>query len=157
VNHNREHCIWQLWEVTCHHFARALSQIRRRSLVASPSLFPCLSNLACTYLQKHLDPLPANPFSIIEISQPQPVLKCRQKISDRHLPVLVSILNFFQSVLPLDNGPMHPLKKPRHPYFLPLVECTKVGLPHPVGKLLQGVLRLLQANWGFAFCTFQAQ
>jgi len=45
------------------------------------------------------------------------------------------------------------LEKPRHPYFLLLVECTVVGLPHPFGKLLQGELCLLQANWGFAFCT----
>jgi hypothetical protein len=43
------------------------------------------------------------------------------------------------------------LEKRSHLYFLPLVEGTKVGLPHPFGKLLQGEFRLLQANWGFAF------
>jgi len=43
------------------------------------------------------------------------------------------------------------LKEPSNPYFLPLVERTKVRVPHPVGKLLQRVFRLLQAHWGFAF------
>jgi len=43
------------------------------------------------------------------------------------------------------------LPKRSHPYFLPLVECTKVGLPHPFAKLLQGEFRLLKADWGFAF------
>jgi len=47
------------------------------------------------------------------------------------------------------------LEKPSHPYFLPLVECPKVGLPHPFGKLLQGEFRLLQADWGFAFSPAQ--
>jgi len=68
-----------------------------------------------------------------------------------------SISNLFQSVLPPDNGPMLLLEKPRHPYCLPLVERTIVGLPHPFGKLLQGELRLLQANWGFAFSTAQVR
>jgi len=61
------------------------------------------------------------------------------------------------SVLPPDNGPMLLLEKPRLPYFLPLVEHTIVGLPHPFGKLLQGELRLLQANWGFACSTAQVR
>jgi len=135
--------------------ADALSQIRRRSLHASPTPFLRLSNIACTLLSTHLHPLPANPLSIIKIKQRQPVLECRQKISDRRLPVQGSIPNFFQPVLPLDNGPMHLLEKPCHPYFLPLVECTVVGLPHSFGKLLQGELHLLQANWGFAFCAAQ--
>jgi len=56
-----------------------------------------------------------------------------------------------------DNGPMLPLEKPSHPYFLPLVECTKVGLPHPFDKLLQGEFRLLQADWGFTFSPAQAR
>ena len=131
--------------------------MRHRSLVASPSLFPRLSNFACTFLQKHLHPLPVNAFRIIEIHQQQPVLECIQKICNGCLPVQGSTSNLFQSVLPLDNGPMLPLEKHRHPYLFPLVECTKVGLPHPFGKLLQGELRLLQANWGFAICTAQVR
>jgi len=157
VNHNRERCIWQLCEVTSPLCACALSLIRRQSLVPSPYLFLCLSNFTCTFHQKHLHPLPVNLFSIIEINQRQPVLECHQKLCDRCLPVQGSILNLFQSVLPPDNRLMLLLKKSRHPYFLPLVECTAVGLPHPVGKLLQGELRLLQANWGFAFSTAQVQ
>jgi hypothetical protein len=49
------------------------------------------------------------------------------------------------------------LEKPRHPYFLPLVECTKVGLPHPFGKLLQGKLDFFQAIWGFAISIAQVR
>ena len=63
----------------------------------------------------------------------------------------------FQTVLSRDNGPMLPLETPSHPYFLPLVECTKVGLPHSFGKLLQGEFRLLQADWGFAFNPTQVR
>ena len=43
------------------------------------------------------------------------------------------------------------LLKHGHPYFLLLVECTEVGLPHPFGKSLQGEFHLLQADWGFGF------
>jgi len=96
-----------------------------------------------------------NPFTIIEIYQPQPGLECWQNICHRHLPVQGSIMTLFQSVLPPDNGRMLLVEKPHHPYFVPLVECTKVGLPHPFRKLLQEELCLLQANWGFAFCTAQ--
>jgi hypothetical protein len=39
------------------------------------------------------------------------------------------------------------LKKPDNPYILPLVERTKVGMPHPFGKLLQAEFRLFQADW----------
>jgi len=46
---------------------------------------------------------------------------------------------------------MQLLQIPSHPYFLPLVEGTEVGLHHPCGKLLQGEFRLLQADWGVAF------
>jgi len=45
------------------------------------------------------------------------------------------------------------LQKPRHPYFLALVEYTVVALHHPFGKLLQCEFSLLQADWEFAFCT----
>ena len=157
MNHNRESCIWQLWEFTPRLLAHVLSQIGRRSLVASPSRFSHVPNFACTFLQKHLHLLPTNPFSIIKINQWQAGLECCQKICDCRLPVQRSISNLFELVLPPDNEPMLLLEKPRHPYFLPLVECTKVGLPHPFGKLLQGELRLLQANWGFAFFTAKVQ
>ena len=43
------------------------------------------------------------------------------------------------------------LQKHGHPYFLLLVECTAVGLPHPFGKSLQGEFCLLQAEWGIGF------
>jgi hypothetical protein len=49
------------------------------------------------------------------------------------------------------------LKKRSHPYFLSLVEGTKVGLPHPFGKLLQAEFHLLRANWSFAFSPAQFQ
>jgi hypothetical protein len=49
------------------------------------------------------------------------------------------------------NEPMLLLENPSHPHFIPLVECSKVGLPHPFGKLLHGEVRLLQPDWGFAF------
>jgi hypothetical protein len=49
ANHNRERCIWQLREVTSRLDARALSPVRRRSLVASPFRFPRQSNFACTF------------------------------------------------------------------------------------------------------------
>jgi len=48
-------------------------------------------------------------------------------------------------------------REPSHPYFLPLVQCTKVGLPHPFGKLLQAEIRLLQADWGLAFSPTQVR
>jgi len=65
------------------------------SLVASPSFLPHLPNLACTFLDKHLCPLPANSSSIIEINQLQPVLECLQKIFNRCHPVEGSISNVF--------------------------------------------------------------
>jgi hypothetical protein len=101
--------------------------------------------------------LPANPFSIIEIIQRQPGLKCLKKICHRRLPVQWSIANLFQSVLPPHSGPKLILEEPSHPYFLPLVEQTIVRLPHPFGKLLQGEFGLLQADWRFTFCTAQVR
>ena len=125
--------------------------------VASPPLFPCLPDLACTFLQKHHHQLLPNPFSIIKIIQRQPVLKWHQNICNHRLPVQGSFLNLFQMVLPLHNGPMLLLQPPSHPSFLPLVEHTVVGLPHPFGKLLQGEFDLLQAHWLLACCTAQVQ
>ena len=132
-----------------------LSQIRNRSCVASVSIFPCLTNFGRTTIQKHFNPLPVNRFSIIEINQCQPVLQCSQTICERRFPGQGSISNMFQTVLPPDNGPMLLLGKLCHLYFRPLVECTVLGLPQPVGELLQSEFGLLQANWGFAFWTSQ--
>jgi len=49
------------------------------------------------------------------------------------------------------------LEEPSHPYFLPLVERTIVGLPHLFGKLPQGDFGSLQADWEFTLCTAQVQ
>ena len=68
-----------------------------------------------------------------------------------------SISKLFPMVLPLDTGPMLSLKKPSNPYFLPPVEHTIVGLPHPFGKLLQGEFGLLQADSRLTLCTAQAR
>jgi len=155
ANYNPEYCIWQLREVTSHHFVWALSQIHRWWIVAFPFLFRRLSNFTCTFLQTHLNPMVANPISIIKINQWQPVLKCHKHICDRRLLVQRSITNLFQTVPPPDNGLMLLPQKPHHSYFLPLVECTVVGLPHPFGKLLQWEFGLLQADCRFAFCTTQ--
>jgi hypothetical protein len=63
----------------------------------------------------------------------------------------------FQTVLSRDYGPMLFLQEPSHPYFLALVECTKVRLRLPFGKLLQGEFHLLQADWGLAVSTAQVR
>jgi len=157
ANHNHECCIWQLRDVTCRIFARSLSHISHQLLVALPSLLSRFSNFACTFLHQHLHPLPANPFIIIEINQWQPVVECHQIICNHHLQMQGSISNLIQMVLPPDTGPMLLLQKPSYRYFLPLVEYTIVGLPYPFGKLLHREFHLLQADWGFAFCTAQVQ
>ena len=90
---------------------------------------------------------------MIEMFQWQLGLESVQKIGNHNLSVHGSITRLFETVLSLDNGLMLVLQKPNHPYFLPLVEDTKVGQPHPFGKLLQGEFRLVQADWGFAFGT----
>ena len=136
---------------------RALYQICRRSHVASPSLLSRLPNLTCTFLQTPFNPLLLSPFGIINIFQRKPGLESFQKMCKHFLPVQGSISNLFETVLCPDNGPMLLLQKPSHPYFLPLVQGTKVGLCHHFGKLLQGEFRLLQADWGFAFGTTQVQ
>jgi hypothetical protein len=58
-------------------------------------------------------------------------------------------------VLSQDKGPMLLLEKPSHPYFLQVLERTKVGLPHPFVKMLQGEFWLLLADSGFAFSAAQ--
>jgi len=105
-------------------FARAFIQIRRRLLVASPSLLRCLPNLPCTFLHNHLHPLSPNPFGIIEIFHTQRRLASLQKICNNCLPVQGSFSQRFQTVPSPDNRPMLSLKKPCHLYFLPLVERT---------------------------------
>ena len=84
-------------------------------------------------------------------------LESFRRICNCHLPVQLSISLLFQTVLSRDSGLKLFLEKPSHPYFLPLVECTKVGMPHPFGKLLKGEFRLLQADWGFAFSPAQVR
>jgi hypothetical protein len=108
-------------------------------------------------LQKHLHPLSPNTFGIIEIFQMQPDLENLQKICHRHVPVQGSITQLFQTVLSADNGTMLLLEKPSYPYFLSLVDCSKVALPQPFRKLLQEEFRLLQADWGFAFSPAQVR
>ena len=153
TNHNHESYIWQLWEVTCRFSACKLPKIGHWSLVASPLLLRCLPTLACTILPKHLNPLSLIPFGIIKTFQREPVFKSHQKICNHCLPVQGSISKLFQMVLSPDNGPILLLQQPSYSYFLSLVKCTKVGLPHPFGKLLQREFHLLQADWGFVFCT----
>ena len=157
TNHNHERCIWQLWEVSSHCFARTHHQISRRTLVHSPSLLPRLLNLICRFLQNHHNQLSPNPCGILKIFLTQPGLETLQNICNCHLRVQGSISPLFQMGLSPDNGPMLLVQKSSQPYFLPLVECTKVGLPHPCGKLLQGEFRLLQAEWGFAFSPAQVR
>jgi hypothetical protein len=41
--------------------------------------------------------------------------------------------------------------KPRHPSFLPLVECTELWLHNPFGKLLRVEFCLLQVDSGLSF------
>jgi len=77
------------------------------------------------------------------------------KICNHSLPVVGFISNLFHTVLPPDNGLMLLFQKPSHRYFLSLVEHTLVDLPHPVCKLPQGELSLLQADWRFTICTAQ--
>ena len=154
---HHESCISQLWKVTSRIFPRALGHICRWSLVVSPSLLPHLLNLTCTFRQNYLHLLSPNPFSIIELFQRQPGLESLQTVCIRRLPVQGSISQLVQTVLSRDNGPMLFLEEPSHQYFLPLVEHTKVGLPHPFCKLLQGEFRLFQADWGFAFSPTQVR
>jgi len=127
-------------------FARILTQIDCWSLVASPSHLPHLPNFGCTSLQKQLNALSPNSRGIMEIFPKQPGLECLQKICNHCLPVQRSMSQQFQTVLSPVNWAILLPKKPSHPYFLPLGEGTKVGLPHPFGILLQGEFGLFQAD-----------
>jgi hypothetical protein len=142
-NQNYESCIWQLWEVTSRFFAHVLSQICHQSHVAWPSLLPPLSNLPCTFLQKHLNRLSPNPFSATECLARQLGLESYTQSCNRHFAVHVIISQVFQTILSPNYGPMLPLQNPSHPYILPLSKGTKVGLPNPFGKLRQGQFCLL--------------
>jgi hypothetical protein len=101
--------------------------------------------------------LSPNPFGIIDVCPKAATSEKSPKTCNRHLPVQWSISLLFETVLSGNNRPMLLLKKPSHSCFLPLVECTKVGLQHPFGKLLHGEFRLLQADWGFAFRPAQVR
>ena len=129
TNHNDDCCIWQLRDVTYRSFARALTQIRHRSLVALPSLPPRLPNLACTFLQKHLNPLSPNPFGIIEVFQGQPLFESLQKICNCRLPMQGSISLLFQTVFSRDIGPMLLLENPATHTFSHLFNALKLGCP----------------------------
>jgi len=129
TNHNHESCIWHLWDGTFRFFACALSQIRRRLVVALPSLLPLLPNLACTFPQNHLNLLSPNPFGIIEVFPGQPLLESLQKIFIRRLPVQGSISLLIQTVLSWDNGPMLLLEKPSHHTLLHLLNAPMLGCP----------------------------
>jgi len=157
TNHNHESCIWQLWVVTICLFPHPLCHICRWSLVIFPSFLPPLPNHTCPLLQTHLNLLSQNPFRTIKIFHTQPGAKSLQKICHRHRIVQGSITRLFQTVLSPDYGQMLHFLEPSRPYFPPLVADTKVELPHPVGKLLQGEFRLLPADWGCAFGTAQVQ
>jgi hypothetical protein len=52
---------------------------------------------------------------------------------------------------------MHFLHNLSHPYVLPLVECTVIGLTQSFSTLLQGEFNFLQAVWGFPFFTIHVQ
>jgi hypothetical protein len=51
-----------------------------------------------------------------------------------------------QKVLSRHNGRIHLVEEPSPLTLLPLVERTKVGLPHPFGKLVQGEIFSVQPN-----------
>jgi len=94
---------------------------------------------------------------MFEIFQWQPSLESLQNICHHCLPFQGPSSQWFQTFLSPDNGPMLLLQKPSHPLFLPSVEGTDIGLPHPFGKLLQGQFRWHQDDWGVAFRTAQVR
>jgi len=126
-------------------------------LLTLPFCFPHLSNFAHTCSPTHLNRLQANLFSTIEIMQEQAVLECYQNVRNCCLTMQGSIPNLLQTIQPPDNGPMLLLQNLGHPFFLPLVKCTIVGLPHLFGKWIHGEFCLLQADWWFALCTAQVE
>jgi len=130
--------------VISHLIAQVLSQIYHQSHITSPSLFSLHSNNTGTFLHNQPDPMPSNPFGMIEHFQPQPVFQCSQKFCHSSLTVQRLLSNLFHMVVPLCNALMSYLQISSHPYFLPLVESAVVRLPQLFGKLLQGEFALPQ-------------
>jgi hypothetical protein len=93
----------------------------------------------------------------MEVFQGQPLLDSLQTVCNRRLPMQGSTSLLFQMVLSQNYAPMLLVEKSSHPYYLPPVECTKVGLPHPFGILVQREFSFLRADWGFAFSHAQVQ
>lgn len=83
--------------------------------------------------------------------QQHPFIKRWQTICNCNLWVQGSICKLCPTILPTHNTLILISSEPTFPHFLSLVECTNVGLPHLVGKLLQGEFSVLQTAWGFAF------
>jgi len=108
--------LWNPLPVTCYH--------------AVPSLSPRWRH--CTDFQKHFDPFSLNSCCISKMLPRQPVLYIHQKICNDLLLGQGSITKWVETVL----SPVHVvnlfLQIRSQQYFLPLVKCTKVELPHPV-------------------------
>lgn len=96
--------MWKHWEVTSRVLAWGFSHIHRLSDVHSPLLFPPLPNITCTFPLKHHNPLPLNPFSIIQMIQWSPFLECQEPICNSCHLVQECTLKLFRTVLPPDIG-----------------------------------------------------
>jgi len=156
-NHNYEYCIWQLWEVTSHLFASALSQIHCWLLAILLSLLPWQLNLTSTLSQQHLNPLWPNMFRKIKFLSRQPFHDSCQTFSNHRHPLYVFNSKLRHSGLPPDDSIMLFLQKRSYEYFLPLVRFNFVGMPHPGQHMLQGELGFLQADCGLACNTAQVR
>jgi len=156
MNHNDECWLRHLWEVTSSVVAEVLSQISCRSLIGSPFLLPLL-NYAGKLLSTYMNPLSTNPLGFIKIVQLQPIPRSHQKICIASVQAQCSMLRLFEMVLPPHNTLMHFLNLHSHPYIVPLIEITIVGLPRPFGKLLKGESNVQQVNSGLAFGTTQVR
>jgi len=115
-------------------FRQVLSPIYCQELVANSFIPLCGLNLAYTFHQFHFHPLLPNPFSIFKTFSCQPVLWYCQNITNIQLLVEGSILHLYQTVLSLHNAPPRSLQNCSHWYFIPLIECTEVGLNQHFGK-----------------------
>jgi hypothetical protein len=132
---------------------RYLSRYNLRSL-PYPSLVSCYLTLP-----SFLPPEPhlhlnskSSPHTIAESIQyyryfPK-AARTRQSTKNHQLqsPSAGFIWQLFQNILSRDNGRIHLVQEPSDLTLLPLVEQTKVGLPHPFGKLVQGECFLVQPN-----------
>jgi hypothetical protein len=146
MNHNYKSSIWQLRHVTSCYFASAVTKIHCRSLVASLSNLPRLPNVARTFLHNNFNLVSPIPFSSIAIFDRQPSLDCLQIVCNLTLRVQGSISQLFKTGLSPYNGPMLLFKKPSHPYFLPIVESTKVGLPNPSCKIASRGMQFVSSS-----------